>query len=95
MAYYFNFDVFCYLSLLVFSKVDCKISVLSEQIQNFRLGDAKVEKVNIAVTQNICTVNLSILQVKCVWDSSFSPCLDSQVSLEWLGQLIKPLSVCT
>jgi len=40
MAYYFNFDVF-YLSLLVFSKVDYKISVLSEQIQNFRLGDAE------------------------------------------------------
>ncbi len=53
----FSCDVLCWLLVLlsVLLKDDCKISVLFEQIQNFKilnLAMAKVKKVNIAVTYN-------------------------------------------
>jgi hypothetical protein len=48
MVYYFNFDEFCQLSLLVLLKVDRKVLVLFGLTQNFKifdLGLAKVEKI--------------------------------------------------
>ncbi len=51
------------ISLLVLSKVGHKISVPFGPIQNFKISDltmAKVEKVNIAVTKFYGAINLSI-----------------------------------
>jgi hypothetical protein len=59
----FTYNVLCWLSLLVLSKVDCKILVLFELIwnfQNFWLGDGKsLKKITITITHIIVHLSSS------------------------------------